>query len=164
MRVALYILFHLGIILSGISVAAQPQLRLNLKLDKAQYAAGEAVIARITLENLGSSDVVVNSRLLVNRPIGPHELFFNIIGPDRKVVRFKAHIRASFESREFVTLKSKQVLERTYNLSWVHAFDMPGEYTATLFYENKHDPPSELQLAPAWKGRVKSNPVKFMIK
>lgn len=165
MKPVLAILWVVGALLSGHSVAGQqPGLRLNLQLDKTEYRADEPIIARISLENLTSSDVVVNSRLLVNRPIGPHELFFHLIGPNHKVVVFKARIRASFESHEFTTLKSKQSLEKTYNVSRIHRIDLPGEYTATVVYENKQDPPSDLRLPPAWKGRLKSNSVKFSIR
>lgn len=165
MKALLLMAFLTATLVGGTSVQTQqPELRLTLRLEKAQFTSEEPVVARISLENLTSSDVVINSRLLVNRPVGPHELFFHLIGPDRKVVRFDARIRASFESRDFITLKGKQVLNKDFDLTRVYTFEAPGEYTATLFYENKQDPPSELKLAPAWKGRLKSNSVKFSIK
>jgi hypothetical protein len=144
--------------------AQEPLLQLKLNFDKNEYRINEPIVARISLKNAGSTDLVVNSRLLFNRPIGPHELFFHIIGPDRKVVVFTARIRASFESRDFIMLKPQQVLEKSYNLSRVHRLNSPGRYVAVLFYENQQDPPTELKLPSAWKGRLKSNSLSFSIK
>ncbi|HLG18044.1 MAG TPA: hypothetical protein VJH03_26620 [Blastocatellia bacterium] len=144
--------------------ARAPELRLTLQLEETQYSAGEPIIARVLIENLSPTDVVINRRLLVNRPIGPHEIFFQITGPDGKLVPFEARIRESFESREFMTLETKQIFGRLYNLARSHTFETPGEYTVTAFYENKQDAPPALKLPPAWKGRLKSTPVKFSIK
>ena len=144
--------------------AQQPELRLTLQLEKGQFSAGEPVVARILIENLSPIEVVINRRLLVYRPIGPHELFFQITGPDRKLVPFEERIRASFESREFMTLMTNDVFGTLYDLASAHTFAMPGEYTVTAFYENEQDAPPALKLPSAWKGRLKSNSVKFSIK
>jgi hypothetical protein len=165
MKSLLFVVFLVGMTLNGSFVRAQqPQLRLTIQLDKSQYRVGEPIMVHISLENLSQSEVVVNSRLLVNRPIGPHELFFHLIGPDRKVVRFDARIRASFESREFVKLGGAQTLKKNFDFDRVYTLEKPGEYTATLFYENKQDASADLKLPPAWKGRLRSNTVKFQVK
>ena len=149
----------------GTSVQAQqPELRLTLQLERTQFTAGESVVARILIENLSLIDMVINRRLLVNRTIGPHELFFQITGPDRKLVPFEERIRASFESREFMTLMTNDVFGTLYDLTRAHTFAMLGEYTVTAFYENEQDAPPALKLPSAWKGRLKSNSVKFSIK
>ncbi|MGQ0761635.1 MAG: hypothetical protein ACT4OT_06410 [Acidobacteriota bacterium] len=164
MKSLLSVVFLVGLVLSGsFARAQQPQLRLTIQLDKSQYRVGEPTVVHISLENPSQSDVVVNSRLLVNRPIGPHELFFHLIGPDRKVVSFDARIRASFESREFIELSGKQVLSKNFDLNRVYTLETAGEYTMTLIYENKQDAPPYLKLPPAWKGRLKSNTLKFSI-
>lgn len=163
---ALLLLALLATIVGGTSVQAQqqPELRLTLQLEKTQFSAGEPIVARTLIENLSPIDVVINRRLLVNRTIGPHEIFFQITGPDGKLVPLAARIRDSFESREFLVLGTKRVYGKLYDLTKEHELKTGGEYTLTAFYENKQDAPPALNLAPAWKGRLKSNSVKFSIK
>ena len=165
MKALLLVAFLATALVGGTSVQAQqPDLRLTLQLEKTQFSVGEPIVARILIENLSPIDVVVNRRLLVNRPIGPHELFFQITGSDHKLVSFAARVRDSFESREFVLLGTKRVYGKLYDLTKEYELAAAGEYTVTAFYENKQDPPPALKLPSAWKGRLKSNSVKFSIK
>lgn len=164
MRVLLSIAV-LAIALTGTSAQPQPpDLRLALQLEKTQFSAGEPIEVRVLIENRSPIEVVINSRLLVNRPIGPHEIFFQITGPDGKLVPLDARIHDTFESRKFLVLESKRVFGKLYDLRRAHNITAPGDYTVTAFYENKQEAPAELKLAPAWKGRLKSNSVEFSVR
>ena len=162
---ALFFAAFVAVTVSGSSFQARPpELRLVLQLEKTQYNAAEPIAARILIENLSPIEVVINSRLLVNRPIGPHEIFFQIIGPDGKVVPFETLVHDTFDGHTFMVLESKRVFGKLYNLRRAYPLKAPGEYTITAFYENKQEAPAALNLAPAWKGRLKSNSVKFSVK
>lgn len=139
-------------------------LDLNLHLDQTTYAADGPVPVRITLTNISALEVVVNKRLLVNLAIGPHEIFFVITDPNGERLPFQAKIRDSFESREFLLLYPKEFCGRWYDIARSHFFEKNGEYTMVAYYENQQDPPAEFALEPAWKGRLKSNTVKFTIR
>jgi hypothetical protein len=141
-----------------------PELRLLLQVEKTEYGRTEPIVARIQIENLSPIEVVINSRLLVNRPIGPHEIFFQITGPDGKVVPFETRVHDTFDSRKFIVLESKRVFGKLYNLRRAYPLQTPGEYNLTAFYENKQDTPAAMNLAQAWKGRLKSNSVKFLVR
>ena len=165
MRILLLVAFLATTLGGGTSAQAQqPELRLTLQLESTQFRAGEPIVVRVLIENVSPIEVVINRRLLVNRTIGPHELFFQIRGPDGKLVPLAARIRDSFESREFLLLGTKRVYGKLYDLAKEHELVAAGEYTVTAFYENKQDPPPVLKLSSAWKGRLKSNSVKFSIK
>jgi hypothetical protein len=106
---------------------------------------------------------VINRRLLINHPSGPHEIFFQIFGPDKKLVPFESQVRALYESREFTRLGTEEVFGKLYDLTSDHILKGAGEYTISAFYENDQDPPLEMKLGAAWKGRLKSNSVQFVI-
>ena len=150
--------------LAGGGQSVEPDLRLGLHMEQATYEAEGPVDVRMTLENVSALEIVVNRRLLVNLAIGPHEIFFVITDPDGERLPFQAHIRDSFESREFMLLYPREYFGRTYNLARSHFFEKNGEYTAVAYYENAQDTPEETGLAAAWKGRLKSNTVKFTIR
>lgn len=147
-----------------VSQAPEPELKLVLQMEQSAFGSAEPVKVRVFIENVSHLDVVLNSRMLVNRTIGPHELYFLITGPDGKTVPFQARIRDSFESHDFIMLHNQQVFGRLYDLSRAHFFDQLGEYSVAVFYENNQDPPAELKLPAAWKGRLKSNTLTFTIR
>ena len=144
--------------------APDPELKLVLQMDQTAFASDDAVKVRVFIENVSHLDVVLNSRMLVNRTVGPHELFFLVTGPDAKAVPFQARIRDSFESQDFIMLHNQQVFGRLYDLGRAHFFEQKGEYSVAAFYENQQDAPAELKLPAAWKGRLKSNTLTFTIR
>jgi hypothetical protein len=164
MKALLFAAF-LALTVAGTSFQARPpELRLLLQLEKTEYSTTGPVVVRIQIENLSPIEVVINSRLLVNRAIGPHEIFFQITGPDGKVVPFETRVDDTLDSRKFMVLESKRVFGKLYNLRRAYPLEAQGEYTLTAFYENKQDTPAAMNLAPAWKGRLKSNSVKFSVR
>ena len=85
MKLLLSVVFLVGLFLGGsLARAQQPQLRLTIQLDKSQDRVGEPIVVHIFLENLSQSEVVVNSSLLVNRPIGHMSSFFTSLVPIAK--------------------------------------------------------------------------------
>jgi hypothetical protein len=164
MKALLFAAFVAAMVAGTSSQGRPPELRVVLQLEKTQYSATEPIVARILIENLSPIEVVINSRLLVNRPIGPHEIFFQITGPDGKVVPFETRVHDTFDSRKFMVLESKRVFGKLYDLRRAYPLESPGEYTITAFYENKQDTPAAMNLAPAWKGRLKSNSAKFSVR
>ncbi len=138
-------------------------LRLTIQLDKAAYRRREPIPCRILLENVSEKALVVNHRFLVNTPGGPHEITFQILGPDKKSVPFATEVRASFQSDAYVTLVPEDVVGRTYDLRKDHALAQPGAYTVRAFYENQKDAPAAQKLPPAWKGTLESNRVAFTL-
>lgn len=154
------------LVVSAIGVpvqTGQPELRLTLQLDQTRFRAGEPIKAHITIENRSAVDVVINRRFLINHPSGAHEIFFQILGPDKKLVPFESQVRAFYESREFMRLGTEEVFGKLYDLTGDYDLNKAGEYTITAFYENDQDPPTEMKLRAAWKGRLKSNSVRFVI-
>jgi len=164
MKVLLLSAFLVATMAAASVHAQQPDLRLTLQLEKAQLNVGEPIMVRVLIENRSPVDLVINRRLLVNRPIGPHEIFFQITGPDGRQVPFEARIRESFESREFILLGTQRSYGKLYDLASEHEIKTPGEYSVVAFYENQQDAPAALSLSPAWKGRLQSQAVKFSLK
>ena len=109
-------------------------------------------------------DLVVNNRFLVNWPSGPHEVSFQITDPGMKMIPFSNKVNASMESNEFIVLHPGKTETATYILSKRFEFTETGNYNVTAYYENRYDPPASLNMAPSWKGDLKSNKVIFTLR
>src|SRR5215467_13112305 len=134
MKVLMSSVFVLATVAGTLFQPKAPDLRLTLQLEKNQFTVGEPIMVRILIENRSTLDLVINRRLLVNRPIGPHEIFFQITGPDRKQIPFEARVRESFDSREFILLGTLRSYGKLYDLASEHEINSPGEFTVTAFY------------------------------
>lgn len=140
------------------------ELVFTIKLNKTNYKKGEPVTCTMMLKNISKNNLVVNNRFLVNVPAGPHDISFQIIGPDMNPVPFAAKIKAAFESTDYILLASGKTESATYLLSKRFDLSKTGSYKLTAYYENKYDAPAALIMPPAWKGSLHSNSIAFTIR
>jgi hypothetical protein len=139
------------------------ELRLRIEFDKSTYRADEPIVCRVTLENISENRHVVNNRMLVYVPTGPHELTFQILAPDKATMEFESKVRASFESDDFLLLLPKHLTGRLYDLRHDYTLTKRGEYTVRAYYETKTEAPASLNLPPAWRGSLESNRATFTL-
>src|SRR6267154_2942540 len=107
-----------GMLLFSIaSLKAQtPGLSFTIAVNKTSYAAGDPVKCTLTLKNTSGKDLVINKRFLVNNPAGPHEISFQLIGPDLKPLSFMLKIDASFTTSDYRVLHTGQSEIQNYTL------------------------------------------------
>lgn len=138
-------------------------LRLRIEFEKSSYRSDEPIVCRVLIENVSDKYLTVNNRMLVNIATGPHELRFQILGPDKTSVPFVTKIRASFESDQFMLLPPSQVTGLLYDLRKDHPLTQRGTYTVRAYYENKNEAPAQVKLPPAWRGSLESNRASFSL-
>lgn len=143
--------------------APSSQLKFNISVTRPDAKAGQPVMLQMKLENVSDHALVVNTRFLVNHATGPHEVLLLVTGPDQKTLAFTLKIRASFESGTFTRLQPYQSASASYDLTPAFELKQPGEYSVHAYYENKDDPPPQLNLPAAWKGTLESNRVQFKL-
>lgn len=151
-------------LLIGTGKAQSQELEFSIRLDKTSFTKGEAVRCTMTIKNTSKKPLVVNSRLLVNLPNGPHEVSLLISDPDNHLVIFTSLVRASFQSDEFVNLAPGASASTGYTISNDFDFTKAGAYSIVAYYENKSDPPPSQNMKPAWKGTLVSNKTSFSIR
>lgn len=147
------------ILIAAVGHQSPEALSFSIKLDKSNYNKGEPVKCSLILKNNSTKDIVVNNRFLVNLPMGPHEISFQIFDRDLKQVLFTTKINAGFESNRFILLHPGTTEVKTYILSDHFDLTEKGNYSIVAYYENKNDPPAALKLPSAWKGTLMSNKV-----
>ena len=137
-------------------------LSLTITTDKKVYAMGESIECTLSLQNIGKTALVVNSRLLLNYDATfPHEVLFDIVGPDGRSLEFIPLIRAGLPSSEdFTLLSPSEFIMSTFELSRDFSFDKEGKYRIKAIYENYYKPEG----MTVWTGRVESNTVEIKIK
>jgi hypothetical protein len=150
------------ILISSISLRGQ-DLSFTINLDKATYHKGDTVKCIMTLTNNSNKNLVINNRFLVNRPLSPHEISFEFIGPDMKPVTFISKINASSQSKKYIVLKPGNSQTKTYQLTEDFELTGTGNYSVTAYYNNRFDAPASLKMSSAWKGNLISNKVSFTI-
>ncbi len=153
-----------GIMAFGVIAQAQePELSFNISLNKTSFTKGEEIVCTVALKNISSKDQVVNKRLLLNQPMGPHEVWLVIIGPDQKQVPFLKKIDADFKTDDYAVLKPGASATSVSHFKGRFPCDAPGEYSVRGYYENKYDAPAAMRMATAWKGQLVSPVVNFSI-
>ncbi|HEY6254035.1 MAG TPA: hypothetical protein VI685_29125 [Candidatus Angelobacter sp.] len=140
------------------------ELKFNINVTNPEAKAGQPVMLQMKLENVSDHALMVNTRFLVNHATGPHEIVLLVTGPDQKTLPFTLKIRASFESGTFTRLEPHQSASASYDLTPAFELKQPGEYSVRAYYENKDDPPAQLNLPAAWKGTLESNRVQFKLR
>jgi hypothetical protein len=138
-------------------------LTFSISFNKTVYALGEPIVCTMTLKNTGSTALVVNNRFLVNNPMGPHEVSFQITDPVLKQMPFDIKVNASSQSNYYVSLPGGAIDTFSCNLADYFDFTVKGLYKVAAFYENKLNAPISLGLPSAWKGRLRSNKLTFTI-
>ena len=139
-------------------------LSFTISLDKTAYNKGDQVKCTMMFKNTSKKDMVINNRMLVNNPNGPHEISFQILDPGVKQVRFASLVNASAESKKFLVLHPGKTETKIYLLTEDFELNEPGNYNIVGYYQNRYDAPVSLKMAPSWKGTLLSNKVNFTIR
>ena len=143
---------------------ALPELRLTLNVENGTVRGSDPIRVRILVENRSAVDVVLNRRMIINKPTHPGEIYFKVTSPTGKSVPFESQLRVRPDSTQFMVLRTQEVFGTLYDLRKDHEFTEKGEHTLTAFYENKDEAPASLSMPyPAWKGRLQSATVKVVL-
>ena len=152
------------VFISSFSSAEETQgpLSLTISLDKEEYQMGEPIECTLVLGNISEQSLTVNKRLLVNYDVTfPHEVLFEIKGPDNKPLEFIPIIKAGLpEVEDFISLLPREFIMKIYQLERYFSFSKKGKYTVQAIYENYHQP-SGLKV---WTGSIKSNIVEIKVR
>lgn len=141
-------------------------LELTLRFEQTNYHIGEPVVAIVTLKNIGTETIIINSRMAIDLPYRPspmREIAFNVITPSGEDYWPSVKINNRFfQSGDFIALTSSDYVEVIYNLSNdSYEFIETGIYRVTANYQNTVDPsivdPEDNRIA--WKGELNSNEV-----
>lgn len=139
-----------------------PFLLFTINLDNNTYNSGDIITVKMVMANVGSSDVIVKKRMIVNQLSSPdqyRDVSFLAIAPSRQALPFGAYITVFPPERDdFVTLSPGEVIEEYYDLQSVYAIDEGGKYILIAVYFNNMDPDDG---RIAWKGELTSNIVIF---
>jgi len=130
-------------------------LNLTIATDKNLYTSAESIKCTLALRNISKRTLTVNERLLLNYDATfPHEVLFNIIAPDGKLLELIPIIKASLpKPRDFTTLAPSKFLMKTFELTQYFSFAQQGKYRIQAVYENHHQPENMV----VWTGNIKSN-------
>jgi len=137
-------------------------LRFEIYADRSEYVAGEAILLRALLLNLSSDDLVVNGRLLVNRPEDIHEVSLTVTEPNGKKLPLIARINAGKpQSTDLRTLAPFECVGRLLHLQLYYRLSQRGEYTVHAEYSNSWK--GVKGKSTPWIGTLESNDVKFAV-
>lgn len=131
-------------------------LKLETCTDRAEYSAGEEILARVLLFNLDEDPVTVNSRLALGPPDGPGEVQFSVRGPSGGELPFAARVNLGLpEEEDFTEVVPWNCVGRQYELRTYYRFDEPGRYELRATYRT--DAPD------AWAGVLHADPTSFTV-
>ncbi|HEY0065945.1 MAG TPA: hypothetical protein VGB46_01235 [Flavisolibacter sp.] len=142
------------------------ELTIHLALDKKETVPGQLPEATLVLSNEGSSELLVNARMLLvpgETPERIGEVVFRIAGPPGSISLKTFQVNAGAARREdFARLRPGESVVRSYPLEKYFRYTNPGSYRVTATYRNMlrvND--GELT---AWTGSLTSNEQHFDIK
>jgi hypothetical protein len=116
----------------------------------------------VMITNLFQNPLVVNSRLLVNHPRMPGEMFFRILGPDGHPLQIRRIITPlALRGDDFVVLSQGRTIERTIDLADLYDLHQKGVYRVDVCYHNEVDLP--IGHMRAWTGIIASDPVDIRV-
>lgn len=139
-------------------------LELNLSLDKKYYISTDTINATITLINLSSGDVLVNSRMALNSSAAPafvREISLYISTPSRQETPFTARVHPVYlNDGFFIFLNPQSFVSVSYDIERLYDLGEIGDYSVFAVYENQANPENGLN---AWMGTINSNLVEFTL-
>jgi len=124
--------------------------------------AHDPIDVTITLTNLFDAPLILNSRMLVNHPLLPGEVYFQIVGPDgnRLEVQHLATPRP-VQEEDFVVLQRGHSIQRTLDLADLYGVKKKGVYRLRVCYHNEINHNIKGQLA--WHGSLFSDPIEIQV-
>jgi hypothetical protein len=139
-------------------------LKLVLTLDEERIALGQPIHGKLSLQNGGDDPLLVNSRLTINKSFAPapfREVYLTLNDPSGKPVEFMLKINIG-EPRpnDFSELAPGDYAEKEFDLDMYYLLEQPGSYSLQAVYENHAEPGDGRK---AWTGKVKSDPVEFVL-
>jgi len=139
-------------------------LELALALDSKAHALSQPTSGRLVLKNSGEEPLLVNSRLAINKSFAPEpfrEVYLILTNPSGEAVEFSAKINVGEpQSKDFRDLAPGETVDRAFELDLFYALEQPGEYSIQAVYSNQSDPVDGRR---AWKGKLESNQVSFVL-
>ena len=136
-------------------------LILTVVTDKNLYVRGEAIECTLMLSNASETNLTVNKRLLLNYDITfPHEILFDILAPDGKLLKLIPIIKASSpEPQDFTILTPSKFILKTLKLDRYFSFIEEGKYYIQAVYENYYQPEGKA----VWTGSISSNRIEIKV-
>jgi hypothetical protein len=129
-------------------------LVLSLELAPASARVGAAIVAKVTLQNVGGTPRLVNARLALNSLHAPapfREVLLSIHTPDRIESRFVCKINIGHATEDdLVELAHGASVSARYDLHRYYDLARPGPYTVQASYASS-------LATPAWTGTLTSN-------
>lgn len=134
---------------------------IRLVLTQAEPGSAGTQI-RATLENAGSTPLLVNTRLGVSRPQRGGELFLQVTDSAGQELPFTARVNIGApQASHFEELAPGQKIERSFDLALYFSLrDVHGTLQVIGTYANSAADP---QGRPAWQGQVQSAPLSLTL-
>ena len=131
---------------------------------EASSVLNEEIYAVVSVQNVRSQPILVNSRMSPNHlgiPAFFRDLTFSISAPDGNKLIFqpKVHVR-DIQDEDFVWLEPTEQISQTYDLSDYYEFSQVGTYRIQVTYENVIVPEN---MESVWVGVIESDTVEFVI-
>lgn len=122
------------------------------------YTIGEPMMVSVIVTNLFDQPLAMNRRMLVNHPALEGELYFWIVGPNKKLWQIQRRVTPlPIRAEDFSVLKRGMSMERTIDLADFYGLTEPGNYKIYVAYRNDMDQP--IGSLMAWKGQAWSVPL-----
>ncbi len=148
------------------SMAELSGLRLEVTASPVEAPPGEQIRLTARLTNVGDETLVINGRMLLNRPDAPvthGEIVLDVEGPrdyDNEIL-FTVRVGEP-KDEDFRLLEAGGSVERVYRLWKYHSLHVPGRYRLQLTYRNAVGRP--MKGVPAVVGSVRSNPISVIVR
>ena len=166
-RLAMIILVVVAVLVSATAVfCADPQLKFNLVIEKAEYSSADPINVVFTLKNLGAEPVMVNQRFYISDQKAANnqrDVYFELTSPSGAKMPCQHSYETGFPKTDYFKLLGPGEETRSeYPRNLKGFFDIvePGTYTVVAVYQNVFG--AEIGL-DAFKGQLFSEPVKFTI-
>jgi len=164
MRVWIMMLVLIPVIFTGslsFGKNSTQDLILTVATDKNLYVKGEAIECTLMLGNADETNLTVNKRLLLNYDVTfPHEILFNILTPDGKLLKLIPIIKASSpEPHDFTILAPSKFILKIFRLDRYFSFVEEGKYYIQAVYENYYQPEEKA----VWIGSISSNRIEIEV-
>lgn len=137
-------------------------LEFELKLDAERFKPGKPVPGKLVLRNAGDEPMLVNGRLVINKPFAPapfRDVYFNLVNPAGEQAEFLLKINVGEPgSQDFTELAPGESAERPFELDTYYLLEQPGTYAVQATYESHAEPPDGRQ---AWTGKLDAARITF---
>ena len=135
-------------------------LDVALVTNQDNYSRSGPIPVTIIVTNLFDPPLVLNSRMLINFPRLPGEVYFRILDPDGRPLRMKRLVTPlALSEEDFVRLTRGRSIQRTVDLADLYDITRKGTYILDVCYHNEVD--QIVNNLRAWTGIVASDVVKI---